>query len=117
RAGIRDVVTDGDTSGLVHRRASHPTKIIGRRECSLLEKHGRRGPERLPGSISQLIPANSDAAAARHRMVNHQRLVIGELSITQAIHQAISEGIELRCGAWLWNTGAAAARSAKCGNS
>src|SRR6185369_2521504 len=60
--------------------------------------------------------ANSDAAAARHRMINHQRLMIAEVAITQAIHQSISECVELRCGAWLWNANTAAARPAKCSN-
>src|SRR6185369_3783041 len=35
----------------------------------------------------------------------------------QAIHQSISEGIELCCRSWLWNAYTATACPAKCSNS
>ena len=108
RAAVRDVVADRDTAGLVHRRAAHPTKIIGWRERALLPEHWRRRRERLPGSIRQLIPANTHAAATRHRMVDHERLTRTEIAITQAIHESISERIKLVGSSRLRNAGAAA---------
>src|SRR5215211_285311 len=36
RAGIRDVITNGDASGLVHRSTSHPAEIASWRKRSLL---------------------------------------------------------------------------------
>jgi len=42
RAGIRNVVPDSDTAGLIHCSTAHPTKIVRRSERSLLEEHGIR---------------------------------------------------------------------------
>src|SRR5215510_9481183 len=50
-------------------------------------------------------------------MVSHQRFMVTEVSITQAIHHSITQTIESSGGARLWNTDAAPARAAKRGNS
>ena len=62
----RDVVTNGDPTSLVHRGASHPAKIVRRREGALLMNNRIRGRETLTGRIAQLIPANTNARTARH---------------------------------------------------
>ena len=59
----RDVVTNSDATGLVHRSTSHPAKCCGRRESALLINNRIRRGQRLPRGIAQLIPANSDTGA------------------------------------------------------
>ena len=87
----RDVVSNRDATRLVHRSASHPAKIVGWREGSLLMNDGIRRRKTLARRIAQLIPANPDARSARHRMVDYHRLVRAEIPITQPVHQAISQ--------------------------
>src|SRR5205085_10150306 len=64
RAGVGDVVANGNAASLIHRSAAHPTKIISWSERTLLEKNRWRRAEGLPGGIPQLIPPHSDAGAA-----------------------------------------------------
>src|SRR6185369_880854 len=110
-ARVRDVVSNGDTAGLVHRRASHPTKIVARRERPLLEENRIRRAKSLPGGIAQFIPTNSYARAAGDRMVDHHRFMRAEIAIAQSIHQSISQTIELLTSARLWDANAATACS------
>ena len=49
-------------------------------------RHGRRA-----AGIAQLIPAHADRVAGGDGVVDHQRLVIAEVAIGQAIHQAVGE--------------------------
>src|SRR5262249_49165801 len=107
------VVTNRDAAGLIHCRASHPTEIVCRSKCSLLEEHWIRRAQGLPGRIPQLVPPNSDTSATRNRVVNDERFMVAEIPIAQTIHYSIAQTIELIAGAGLWDADAASARTAK----
>ena len=76
--------TERHVPGLVHRDASHPTIIGIRRVSTLLENCWRRA--RRP----DFVPANADAGARGHAVINDQRFVIAKIPIRKPIHETIA---------------------------
>ncbi len=73
---------------------------------ALLENH--RGACR----ITNFIPADAGPAGTRvHRVVGHQGLMVAEITILQAIHQAVAERIQLLGGSGLGDAGEGARRT------
>src|ERR1035437_2171105 len=85
-----NTVAEGDIAGVIHSDASHPA--VGRigRVSALLENAGRAA------WASQFVPPHS--ARAADRMVDHERFMIAEVTICQAIHKPISERVKLLPG-------------------
>src|SRR5258708_38600538 len=96
----RDAIPDSDVSGLVHTDAAHPTEIRVWSVGGLLEHGGRSS------RVAQFVPPDPGegvlpARAHPDGMVYHQGFVGSEVAVGKAIHQAVTERVELLAGAGL----------------
>src|SRR5262249_41353768 len=88
----RHAVADGEVARLVHRDAAHPAvRAVARGGRVLLEDRGRR-PRR-----TELVPAHAGrpVRAGVDGVVENERLVIAEVAVPEAVHQAVGERREL----------------------
>src|SRR5437868_4282471 len=88
---------------MVHGRATHPAAAgIGCVGALLVD--GGRGGSR----VAHLVPAHAGvavfASARDDGVVEHERLVIAEVAICQAVHDAITDGVQPNGGALLGHT-------------
>src|SRR5207248_2457995 len=89
-------------AGLVHRDAAHPTVVGIGRIGSLLENG-----EIVCCIWSELIPSHPDTGPGCNAVVDDQSFVIAEVAVRQAVHEAITERIQLLPGPALSDTRAA----------
>src|ERR1043166_5614247 len=91
----RYAVADSEVAGLVHGRASHPAVIaVGRRVGALLIQQ-RSGARKRPAAVAQFVPAHAGLAGAaagrRDRMIDDQRLVVTEVTVSETVHEPVAE--------------------------
>src|SRR5262249_6063308 len=64
----------------------------------------------MAGVEADLVPASPSRAAGGDAVVHHQRLMVAEVAVGQAIHQPVGQRIQLVGGPTLRDAGAPAAR-------
>ena len=114
-AGIRDrglhrcrrlAVAESDVSASVHGNRAHPPVIrIGRERGILVHRQRTTGRR---GCSPHFEPTRCAHTGHAHAVVDNPGLVITEVAVRVAVHQAIGERVEELCRSELGNTGSAA---------
>ena len=98
RCAARDAVAHPYAARLIHSDACHPAVVGVGRKSPLLIEGGRAV------GISHLVPANARVSAGGyHCVVRDERLMVAELAIGQAVHEAVAEGIQILSRSGLGN--------------
>ena len=99
-----DAEAEADVARLVLGDAAHPAVVgIGRIGALLKDAQG------VTATRAQLVPADADRATGGDAVIDDQRLVVAEVAVGEAVHEAVGKGVQLLRSARLRDAGAAGA--------
>src|SRR5262249_15503314 len=98
RRSTTDAIANAYVSALVHGGTCHPAIVrIGRKGALLKDS-------RCAVWRSHLVPADASVSGSgENRVVGDERFMIAEFSIRQAVHQAVTDGIQFLSSSRLGN--------------
>src|SRR6266478_748235 len=111
----RHAIANSDVPDLIHGDAPHPARIRVGRKCALLKdrRSAVGAPDFVPAHAIHLATVLATATHA-DAVIDHQRFMCGrrrEVAISEPVHQAVTERIELLPRSRLRNARPAAAKS------
>jgi hypothetical protein len=107
RRAAGNTVPEGHISCLVHRDATHPAEVGIRGKGALL-----RQTDSSIG-VLEFVPPNSSTVVDCHGVIYNQRLMATEVAVGKAVHEPVSQRIQLLSSAGLGDAGPAPAERGK----